>query len=204
MKNENEKKLPEGYRKNAQGHLVPEDIIPPLDKIRDDLVREGFKKAEETAAAVAAFRDWAADAARSYMGLAEQEYSVSLGGTKGNLTLTSYDGTKRWTLAVSDTLSLESEEMALAMKLINECISKWSDGSNPGLVKLVMEAFRPGKNGQLSAAKVWPLLRYEIDDETWKKAMELVKKGARPDQTREYLRFHVRSSDGSWQLLFKC
>ena len=158
MKNENEKKVPEGYRKNAQGHLVPEDIIPLLDKIRDDLVKDGFKKAEETAAAVAAFRDWAADAARSYMALAEQEYSVSLGGTKGNLTLTSYDGTKRWTLAVSDTLSLESEEMALAMELINECIAKWSDGSNPGLVTLVQEAFRPGKNGQLSAAKVWPLL----------------------------------------------
>ena len=204
MKNDNEKKIPEGYRKNAQGHLVPEGIIAPLDKIRDDLVREGVKKAEETAAAVAAFREWAVNGARNYMALAEQEYGVKRGGAKGNLTLTSYDGSMRWTLDVSDTLSLESEEMALAMTLINECIAKWSDGSNPGLVTLVQEAFRPGKNGQLSAAKVWPLLRYEIDDETWKKAMELVKKAARPDQTREYLRFHVRGADGSWKLLFKC
>ena len=30
--------IPEGYRINAQGHLVPESQIKPLDKLRDELV----------------------------------------------------------------------------------------------------------------------------------------------------------------------
>ena len=30
--------IPEGYRINAQGHLVPESQIKPLDKLRDEMV----------------------------------------------------------------------------------------------------------------------------------------------------------------------
>ncbi|ECH9336874.1 DUF3164 family protein, partial [Salmonella enterica subsp. enterica] len=34
----NSNTIPEGYRINAQGHLVPESQIKPLDKLRDEMV----------------------------------------------------------------------------------------------------------------------------------------------------------------------
>ena len=33
-------KVPDGYMRNAQGHLVPLDLVKPVDQERDRLVRE--------------------------------------------------------------------------------------------------------------------------------------------------------------------
>lgn len=38
--------IPAGYRKDAQGRLVPESLIGPIDRMRDDLVLELVKGAE--------------------------------------------------------------------------------------------------------------------------------------------------------------
>lgn len=32
--------IPTGHRVNAAGHLVPEELIAPVDKLRDDVVRQ--------------------------------------------------------------------------------------------------------------------------------------------------------------------
>ncbi len=39
--------IPEGHRRNALGHLVPESLIKPIDKLRDSFVREWCAKAKQ-------------------------------------------------------------------------------------------------------------------------------------------------------------
>ena len=197
-----EKKVPEGYRENAKGHLVPEEAIPELEKLEDDLVREAFTRAMAARAAVESFRAWALDAARNFRALAAQEYHANKGSDK-HLTLRSFDGKLRWTCETDDLLELDTVETATARSLIDECLEGWSRESRAEMVALVTDAFA-SRNGKLSAAKVWPLLRVESDDERWKRAQEILRRAGRPKETREYLRFHVREGKDPERLFFKC
>ncbi len=197
-----EKRVPEGYRENAKGHLVPEETIPELEKIEDDLVNQAFEKAREVKAKLDEFRAWALAEARNFRALAAQEYHAAKGGEK-HLTLRSFDGKLRWTVETDDLLELDTVETATARGLIDECIAGWSRESRAEMTALVTDAFA-SRNGRLSAAKVWPLLRVESDDERWKRAQEILRKAARPKETREYLRFHVRDAKGAEGLFFKC
>lgn len=198
----NEKKIPEGYRENARGHLVPVETIPELEKLEDDLVHEAFAKARDVKAKLEEFRAWALDAARSFRALAAQEYHAAKGGEK-HLTLRSFDGRLRWTVETDDLLELDTVETATARGLIDECLEGWSRESRAEMVALVTDAFA-SRNGRLSAAKVWPLLRVESEDERWQRAQEILRKAARPKETREYLRFHVREGKDPERLFFKC
>ena len=40
-------RIPDGYRQDAQGRLVPEDQIKPVDQLRDDLVLSLVDRARE-------------------------------------------------------------------------------------------------------------------------------------------------------------
>ena len=44
--------IPEGHRRNALGHLVPESLIKPIDKLRDDLVHQLVQLARTEAQAI--------------------------------------------------------------------------------------------------------------------------------------------------------
>ena len=48
--------VPTGHRKNALGHLVPEELIAPVDKIRDDLVNSIIAKGKALREAIAEFK----------------------------------------------------------------------------------------------------------------------------------------------------
>lgn len=202
MKDEKKKEIPEGYMENAKGHLVPVETIPELEKLEDGLVREAFAKAKEVKQKLEEFRAWAIGAARDFRALAEQEYKVAKGGER-HLTLRSFDGKMRWTCETDDLLELDTVETAAARALIDECLEGWSRESRAEMAALVTDAFA-AKNGKLSAAKVWPLLRVESEDERWKRAQEILRKAARPKETREYLRFHVREGKDPERLFFKC
>ncbi|ELU8524896.1 DUF3164 family protein, partial [Salmonella enterica] len=39
--------VPDGYRCNAMGHLVPVDKIKPIDLLRDEMVNELYEEARE-------------------------------------------------------------------------------------------------------------------------------------------------------------
>lgn len=84
--------IPEGHRIDSQGRLVPEANIKAIDKMRDDLVHELFKKAEQVNKVLADFKIEAFTAIAAFIELSGEQYGVKLGGNKGNVTLLSFDG----------------------------------------------------------------------------------------------------------------
>lgn len=48
--------IPAGYRRNAQGHLVPADTIKPVDDMRDELVNTLFDEARQLRRQMAEFK----------------------------------------------------------------------------------------------------------------------------------------------------
>ena len=186
--------IPAGYMLNALGHLVPEANVREQDKLRDQVARSLVADARSINAQLAAFKKKALGDIDDLVKIAGERYDVTLGGKKGNISVNTYDGKFKVQRSVADVLQF-TEEMEAAKALIMACIKRWSEGANPHMSTLVSRAFAPGRNGQLKTAAVLDLLRIEIDDAEWKKAMQALKDSINATGTAVYVRVYERIGD---------
>lgn len=194
----NSNTIPEGYRPNALGHLVPESIIPEIDKLRDDLVKQLVAAAEDVGKEVAEFKSNSMSEISKFIELSAMEHGIQIGGNKGNATLTSYDGRFRIVRAIDETISF-NEGMTTAREIIFKCIQKWSRGADPHLATLVSRAFETDKNGHLSTSRILALRSYQIDDEDWQAAITMIGQAIQVQAKVHYLRFYRKTDGGRWQ-----
>lgn len=193
--------IPEGYRKNAQGHLVPTDSIPEIDVMRDELVLEIIERAKAVRKVLEEFKAEGMADVESFVALSGEKYGVQLGGLKGNVTLTTFDGQYQVKVAVADRITFD-ERIHAAKALVDKCIMKWSKDSRKELRRLVMEAFQTDKEGKLNVARILQLTRSDIsDDEDWQQAMQAVKDSMQAASTSQYLRVYERNAAGKYENL---
>lgn len=189
--------VPGGYRRNAQGHLVPEANIKAIDLIRDELVSQIITGAKAVAEDAARFKASARDHIQSFVELAAAEHGVQIGGDKGNIVLTSFDGRYRILRAMDETVEF-SEGLAVARHIIDGCIVRWSAGADGNLVALIRKAFEADKAGRISVARVLSLLSVEIDDAEWSKAVEIIRQSIQVQASKVYLRCYEREPGGKY------
>lgn len=188
---------PNGYRKNAQGHLVPESAIREIDKVRDELVLKMIDEAKKRSSSMGAFKASCHEQIASFVEVAAQDHGVTMGGRKGNVSLTSYDGRYRVLRAIDETIEF-TEGLVVARELIERCITRWSDGANANLVALIRKAFETDKQGNLSTARVLGLVSVLIDDQEWREAIEAIQQSIMVAATKSYLRFYERNALGQY------
>lgn len=181
----------DGYWKNPQGDLVNPANVREEDKLEDELVRRMIASAEALEAAIASFKSAALDEAAAFKALVAEKYGAKKGGAKGNMTLSSYDGTLEMQVAVSDSLSF-GVELQAAKELIDNCVERWSEGSNANLQALVNDAFQVGKAGRIDTGRVLGLRRLDIDDDEWRRAMDAISDAVRVVSSKTYVRFYRR------------
>lgn len=185
------------YRTNAQGHLVPENLIRPVDKLRDDVVLGIVDAARALRLAMADFKTASMQQIGDFVDLSAQEYGVEYGGTKGNVTLPSFDGQFKILRAVGDHRVFD-ERIQAAKKLIDECVIKWSDGASDNLKALVDHAFRVNKQGRIDVNEVLSLRQIDIDDSRWQEAMDAIADSIQVTGTSQYLRIYERQPNGKY------
>lgn len=191
-------KIPDGYMENGLGHLVPMANVAELDKLRDETVRRLVDLAESTGRLVAEFRARAAADVAAFCELSAQEYGAEIGGEKGNVTLTSYDGAMRVVRSRADEITF-TEAVRVTREKVFRCIDKWTLGSNANLAKLIGKAFETDKDGHLSAAKILSLRSIRIDgDADWDSAMKALDGAIQVIGSRQYVRFYRRGLDGKY------
>lgn len=181
----------EGYMKDARGALIPRENVKPEHLAEDELVRELAAQAESLSHALAAFRERALGDVEAFRALISEKYGATRGGAKGNVTLTSYDGTLQMQVAVGETLAF-GPELQAAKELIDGCVTRWSEGANANLRVMVEHAFQTNKQGRIDTARVLGLRRLSIDDEDWQKAMDAISDAVRIVATKSYVRFYRR------------
>jgi hypothetical protein len=184
--------------KDAQGRLVPLEMVKPADRQRDELVQKLFSQYADVLDVCQKFRGEADEEIDAHLQLVQEQYGVKMGGQVGNLVLNSYDGELRVTRAVDKVIAF-SDEIHAAKKLIFECVEEWITEARPELKVLVEDAFRQDKQGHLSAGRILGLLRLEIADERWKQAMLAIRDSVRVQNTRTYLRFYRRTAAGTYE-----
>ena len=189
----------EGYMKDSKGRLVPLDLVPEIDKTRDDLVSTIVAHALNTRDVLAKFKGYVMGEVNAFVDLSLEKYGVEWGGNKGNISLLSYDGKYRVQVAVSEYLTFD-ERLQAAKKLVDECLTKWTEGSRSELKVLVNDAFQVDKQGKINAGRILGLRRLEIEDETWKKAMQAISDSLQVVSSKTYVRVYQRQEpDGRWE-----
>ncbi|EBW4027996.1 sulfate transporter [Salmonella enterica subsp. enterica serovar Newport] len=193
-------KIPDGYRCNAVGHLVPVDKIKPIDLLRDELVNELYEEARELRRKMAEFKLRTMQRIDDFVDLSASEYGVTYGGTKGNVTLPSFDGSRRVVRATGEHRVFD-ERIQAAKEMIDACIAEWSDGANKNLIAIVNRSFRVNKQGMIDVNEVLGLRDLDIDDEEWLEAMRAVVDSIKVNGSSTYLRFYQRENGKEYKQL---
>lgn len=184
-------------RQNAQGHWVPEDLIAPADKLRDEVVMAIIAAAREERSRLAAFKIGAMQQIADFVDLSAEQYGVAWGGTKGNVTLLSFDGRYKLIRAVGEHRKFD-ERIQAAKTLIDQCIARWSDGADAKLRALVDHAFRVSKAGHIDVNQVLSLRQLNIEDADWEQAMQAIADAIQVTGTSQYLRLYERDGQGRY------
>ncbi|HSI41793.1 MAG TPA: DUF3164 family protein [Xanthobacteraceae bacterium] len=186
------------YMADAKGNLVPLAMVKPIDKLMDETVRKMIAFALELSAQIGRFKGHCFDDVGSLQALLAQEYKTQLGGPKGNITLTTFDGTMKVTIQVADLIEF-GPELQAAKKLVDECLGEWTEGAGDELRAVVNRAFNVDKEGQINRAELFMLMRVAIEDERWLRAMDAIRDSIRIIGSKTYIRFHVRPApDAPW------
>ncbi|HAT05288.1 MAG TPA: sulfate transporter [Aeromonas salmonicida] len=184
-------------RQNAQGHWVPENLIAPADKLRDEVVMAIIAAAREQRAQLVAFKIGAMQQIADFVDLSAEQYGVAWGGTKGNVTLLSFDGRYKLIRAVGEHRKFD-ERIQAAKALIDQCIERWSDGASSEIRALVDHAFRVSKSGHIDVNQVLSLRQLNIDDPDWLLAMQAAVDAIQVTGTSQYLRLYERDGQGRY------
>lgn len=194
----NERAVPAGYMEDAVGRLWPVESVKPVDAARNDLVMELVTRALGLASLLANFKAAALDDIQAFVDLSMEKYGATLGGTKGNVCLISFDGRYKIERAIDEFIRFD-ERIHAAKSLIDDCLKRWSDGTSPELRSIVNDAFQVDKAGRINTRRILALRRINIDDEEWQRAMQAISDSVQVISSKTYIRFYERQADGSYQ-----
>ena len=187
----NESTVPTGYWEDAHGRLVPDAQVSDYDKDKDTLVREIVTRARNAQRIMRAFKKAALGDIDAWVSLAGERYGATLGGRKGNVQMSTFDGRYRVGIAVAERVAFD-ERLQAAKVLIDECIHAWSVGADSKIRALVEHAFQTDKQGAVNLARIVALTKLDIDDVQWAQAMNAIRDSMQVVATAMYLQIAER------------
>lgn len=192
--------IPKGYAEDASGRLIPLNKIKQIDKDRQSLVTKVCEAAKEQQKQLLAFKTKMNSMVSEFVGHSLSAYKVQYGGSKGNITLISFDGRYKIVKSCQDSIRFD-ERLQAAKILIDECIQAWSKGSNNNIKVLVGSAFQVDKSGKINTSRVLGLRKLKIEDPKWERAMQAIDDSILVTSSKEYIRFYERDDTGGYQAI---
>lgn len=184
------------YLPDAKGNLVPLEMVKPEHKLEDELVRKVMTYARELSAQIGRFKGHTFEDLSGFDGLLAQEYGVTSRGKKGNRTYQSHDGLMKVQVQVADQIDF-GPELQHAKTLIDECLVEWVEDGRAEIRAIVTRAFNVEKEGSINKAELFMLLRLDINDERWKRAMQAIRDAIRIVGSKQYFRFYERDAQNA-------
>ncbi|MGK8252736.1 DUF3164 family protein [Moraxella lacunata] len=194
----NQTPIPDGYRLNDKGHLIPLDKIKEIDKLRDETVINLVGQALSLQIQMRAVKEQFFAEFHNFVELSAQEYDTQIGGKKGNVSLMSFDGKYKVQIAIQDNLVFD-ERLQVAKSLIDECLREWTADSNDNIKAIIDNAFAVDKEGKINIRRVLSLRSLNITDDKWQKAMTAISDATQVISSKEYMRFYERDEYGKYQ-----
>lgn len=197
MNQQHTETIPEGYRKNAKGHLVPEVTIRESDLAIDQFVLETAGNWIHLQTLIASFKVKLLGDVKALLDLIAEKYKVKKGGKKGNVQVFSFDGRYKLVVAVADNITF-GPELQAAKQLICDCLTTWTQDSGAELKTIVNAAFDVDAAGNVNVGRILSLRRYNIDNENWRQAMKAISDAILVVGSKEYARLYERNHVGEY------
>jgi hypothetical protein len=186
------------YVGDGKGGLIPESLVKPQHLLEDQTVRHIAGYAIDLSDQIARFKAHTFDDIAALDALLAEKYDARLGGAKGNKTLQTVDGLFKVTVQIADRIDF-GPELQVAKTLVDECLNEWAATAREELRAIVTRAFSTDKAGQINRSEIFMLLRLEIEDERWKRAMQAIRDAMRVVGSKTYVRVYRRESfDAPW------
>lgn len=178
-----------------QGSYIRDELVKPKDKLEDQTVRKIIKFARELSAQIARFKLHTMADLVALDDLVAEKYGFVKRGNKGkgNRTYMTFDGLMKVSVQIAEFMDFGSE-LQTAKGLVDECLMDWSADSSAEIQTIITHAFNTDQEGKVNRAEILKLLRLNIDDERWRRAMDAIRDAQRPRSSKEYVRFAVRDS----------
>ena len=185
---------PAGYMKDAHGRLVPEAMVKPIDRTRDQVVGELIALAMAQSQSLTDLKKRVFGDIEAFISMSAEEYQAKVGGAKGNVTLYSFDGQYKVQIARADNITFD-ERLQAAKAMIDELLAEWTKESRPEIQAIIQGAFDTDKEGNLNTGRILSLRRLDIQDPRWKQAMFAISDSVQVVGTKTYVRFYQRIGD---------
>ncbi|GFO67912.1 sulfate transporter [Geomonas limicola] len=192
--------IPEGFRENAKGALVPVKTIRESDLVIDQFVSGAAAEWLALQQQMREFKEQLFADFNALLDLIAEKYHVKKGkknGMKGNVTLFTFDGKYKLLVAISDAITF-GPELQAAKALISECLTVWTENSGSELKTIVNAAFAVDSQGQVNVGRILSLRRYSIDNEQWRRAMTAISDAITVVGSKEYVRLYQRNEVGAY------
>lgn len=187
------------HMQDGKGAKTPVALIKPVDLLVDQTVRTIMGYAIPLSDQVTRFKGHTFDDISALEAILAEKYDARLGGAKGNKTLMTHDTLFKVTVQVADHIAF-GPELQIAKGLIDECLNEWAAGARDEIRTIVTRAFNTDKEGQINRAEVFMLLRLEITDPRWRRAMEAIRDAMRVVGSKTYVRCYRRpTADAPWE-----
>lgn len=190
------KKDKEGNWLDEKGRPVPEKYIPVSDKKRDKMVESILKKAQALSNKIAEFKACVIEDVDKYLSDLAKDSKVKE-NWKGNILLYNFDHSQVIDRRMDDTIGFD-EKLQMVKTIIDKWINEKMQGADPALVKVITQAFNVDKKGKVNTALLLKLLKLDIQDAEWKKAMKLLKESITVTNTKQTISFRrkYKSDEG--------
>ncbi len=187
------------YYKKANGTLVPEDQVKDSDRLRDQFVLEAAEKIMDIRTQMIRVKAEILDDIEAFMQTMSESYGVKLGGEKGNLSFTSFDGRVQLKYYRNDYLTF-NEGIHIAKKLIDEFLEDITKDSSRSIKQIVNSAFNL-KQGRMDVKAILKLREINETDPRWVKAMQIIDESKQWNEGSRALRLYIRGKSGEMELV---
>ncbi|MDR5772467.1 DUF3164 family protein [Caballeronia sp. LZ002] len=190
-----------GFVLDARGRYVPESMVKPVDRLRDQTVMALIDSAKQHQKQLLAFKERAFADVAAFVEVSSEQYGVRMRAIKGNISLVTFDGRYKVVRQIAEHIQF-SEQLQAAKELIDACIHEWTEGSSDEIKALINEAFQVDKQGNVSTARVLGLRRLCISHPTWDTAMRAISDSICVTGTKPYIRFYERDgATDAWRAI---
>ena len=187
------------YMEDGKGGLQPVETIKPQHLLEDEMVRKVMGFTIAASEQVARLKAHTFEDIGEFVALLDQEYGITKGGKRGNMTFMTVDQLYMIKVQVQDRIDF-GPELAIAKTLVDECLNEWAGGAGPELRAIVTDAFNTDKAGQINRNQIFVLLRRDIQDERWQRAMSAIRDAMRVVGSKTYVRSYQRKApDAPWE-----
>lgn len=180
-----EKEIPAGYMMNSLGGLTPTNKVAEIDKLRDNVVRDIVMQARALQDQMIHFKTTIFEDIETFVKISAEQYGAQVGGVKGNITLTTFDGKYKVVVQNQERLSFD-ERLQIAKCMVDNCIKCWEEKIRAGgmsseavdvfenMMVIARGAFQVDKAGQFNRTNLINLTKYQIKDPEWLLAMKAI------------------------------